>query len=238
MLHEAPRTPRARRRDASAQRILDEAMALVARDGLDGLSMARLAEAADYTPGALYRYFDSKDALLSRLVERTLGDVRGALAGALQTLPSGGTPLARVIALSHAYRRFAQREPHRFGLLAMTLASPRVLLPEAGHAAPAATAMVAAMQPLGTALAAAADAGALAPGAAFDRAMVLFATLQSVLQLGKLGRMVPDLLDVERLAGEGIRALLLGWGATATRLDAALAEVAARAPAATTGDLA
>ena len=38
--------------------------------------MHRLAKAVDYTPGALYRYFDSKDVLLSALVVRTRKGVR------------------------------------------------------------------------------------------------------------------------------------------------------------------
>ena len=63
MLHQ---TPRARRRDANLARILDAAMELVAGGGLEALSMGRLAAAVDYTPGALYRYFPSKDALLAR----------------------------------------------------------------------------------------------------------------------------------------------------------------------------
>ncbi|MCB9562910.1 MAG: TetR/AcrR family transcriptional regulator [Kofleriaceae bacterium] len=239
MIHGAPRTPRAKRRDASLQRILDEAMALVARDGLDGLSMARLAQAADYTPGALYRYFDSKDALLSRLVERILGDIRAVLDEVVDDLPATATPLTHVIALAHAYRRFARLEPHRFGLLAMTMAEPRILIVDDAHAAPAAEAVLAALRPLAAALTEATAAGELGPAAspatAIDRGLALFAALQGALQLAKLARFAPGVLDVARLSRESTRTLLIGWGADAARVDAAFTEIETRFPLASPG---
>jgi AcrR family transcriptional regulator len=54
----------------SRERILDAAAGLVAAEGLDALSMRRLAQALDVWPMALYRYFDDKDALLDALVAR------------------------------------------------------------------------------------------------------------------------------------------------------------------------
>ena len=219
MILETARSPRARRRDAALQRILDGAMALIAADGLEGLSMARLADAVDYTPGALYRYVDSKDALLSLLVQRALGDASAALAAATGALPAAAPPLARVLALVAGFREFARREPHRFGLIALTLADPRVLLAQPEHAGPAAAAAVTALAPLAEALDRAAAAGDLAPGSAADRALCLFALHHGVLQLGKLARIAPAALDVSRLAAEGTRALLLGWGASPAHLD-------------------
>jgi AcrR family transcriptional regulator len=211
---EHPATPRARRRDAAVVRILDTATTLIATEGLEGLSMARLADAVDYTPGALYRYFDSKDALLSRLVQRTLGDVRAVLDAAVARVPAGAPALARVLALVDGYRAFARTEPHRFGLLALTIAEPRVLLEQPTHAAAVAAAAVAALRPLADALADAATAGELAPGAAAERAICVFALQQGTLQLAKLGRAAPVALDVERLAADGTHALLRGWGAS------------------------
>ncbi len=215
-------TPRARRHDANVGRILDAAAQVVAAEGLDALSMSKLADAVDYTPGALYRYFDSKDALLARLVERILGDVRAALADATAALPARTSPLARVAALAAAYREFARREPHRFGLLAMTMAEPRILLQERVHAQAVAVAVVAALQPLAAALAAAATADLLAPGDATERTLCLFAMLHGVLQLPKLARHSPATIDVDRLATAGTRALLVGWGAQPRNVTRAL----------------
>jgi AcrR family transcriptional regulator len=60
-------TPRDRRRERNRRQILDSAFALVADGGLDALTINGLARAVDYTPGALYRYFPSRDALVVAL---------------------------------------------------------------------------------------------------------------------------------------------------------------------------
>lgn len=223
MFHEPKATPRARRHDANLQRILDAAMDMVAGDGLEGLSMTRLAAAVDYTPGALYRYFDSKDAILSKLVERILEEVRAGLDRSVARLPAKASPLAHVFALADGYRAFARAEPHRFGLLAMTMADPRVLLQQPKDAEPVARAILAAMQPLGVALGQAAEAGQLSAGDVAERTLCLFAMLQGVLLLQKQARRAPGVLDVDRLAIGGTRTLLVGWGAKPRAVDAAVA---------------
>lgn len=226
MVHAEARTPRERRHDDNLRRILDEAMRQVEEGGFGALSINKLAEAVDYTPGALYRYFGSKDALLAALIERVLAEVRADLGRAQSRLPARATPLAHVMALVDGYRAFARREPHRFGLLAMSLAEPRVLLREQAAAQPVMATLMAALQPLATALSDAARAGQLADGDAAERTLLVFAFLQGVLPLRKRSRHVPRLLDVDRLVAEGTRALLLGFGAAPRTVDAAVAQVA------------
>ena len=226
MVHESQtdasvRAPRARRRDANLGRILEAATRLVADEGLDALSMTRLAEAVDYTPGALYRYVDSKDALLSLLVQRILDDLRAELVTAVAAQPAA-TPVERIAAMVRAYRGFLVREPHRFGVLAIALATPRVLLAAPTHAAPATAAVVATLQPLADALIAAAASGQLEPGDPVERTLALFALLHGLAQLPKLAHHAPDTFDVERLVRAGTRALLIGWGGAAATVDAAL----------------
>lgn len=214
-------TARERRHDGNLARILDAAMKVVAEGGLEALSIQRLAREVDYTPGALYRYFDSKDAILSALVERTLGEVRERLVAADAALGAKAPPLARVVAIAAAYAAFAREEPHRFGLLATTLADPRVLLDRPADATPVVRIMTAALEPVAAALAAAAARGALAEGDVAERALCLFAMLHGLLQMRKQERHAPAVLDVDRLAGAGTRALLAGWGAKPRALDAA-----------------
>jgi len=201
-------------------------MEMVADGGLEALSMTRLAEAVDYTPGALYRYFDSKDALLSKLVARILEEIRVVMDRAVSSLPDRASPFARVFALEHGYRAFARHQPHRFALLAMTMAAPRVLLPAPADAEPVARVMLAAMQPLVAALADAAAAELLVAGDVAERAICVFALLQGVLLLHKQARFAPEILDVDRLVTRGTRSLLLGWGANPRAVDAAIARVA------------
>ena len=201
-------------------------MELIADGGLEALSMTRLATAVDYTPGALYRYFDSKDALLSKLVARILEDLGAVLRRSISRLPDQASPLARVFALEYGFRTFARLEPRRFGLLAMTLADPRVLLEEAKDSWPVAQVMLTAMQPLANALADAAAAELLDAGDVAERTVCVFALLQGILLLHKSTRHAPRILDIARLATRGTRSLLLGWGANPRTVDAAIARVA------------
>jgi AcrR family transcriptional regulator len=194
---------------------------MIAAEGLAALSMAKLADAVDYTPGALYRYFDSKDALLARMVEKILADVQAELEEAVADATARTSPLARIGALVNAYRAFARRDPYRFGLLAMTMAEPRVLLAEKAHALAVQAAVIGALQPLARALGDAVEHELLAPGDAVERTLCLFTMLHGVLQLPKLVRHAPTGpggIDVDRLATAGTRALLLGWGANPRRL--------------------
>jgi AcrR family transcriptional regulator len=216
------KTPRARRRDANGARILDAAMELIAQGGLEALSMARLAEAVDYTAGALYRYFPSKDALLAHLVAQVLEEVQGFLARAEAALPTGAFPLTRVFALAQGYREFAKERPHGFSLLALTMADPRVLLPQHADAAPVTQRVISTLELLAQALGDAEASGQLAPGDVTERTLHLFATLQGLLLLHKQARFAPSVLDLERLVPSAVRTLLIGWGAKARAADAAL----------------
>lgn len=63
---------RTRKRDARRDHLLDLAADLVEQHGVDGVTMAALAEAADYAPASLYTYFSSRSALLAALQQRAL----------------------------------------------------------------------------------------------------------------------------------------------------------------------
>lgn len=64
---------RARKRDRRRDALLDLAADLVEKRGVDGLTMAALAEVSDYATASLYTYFPSRGALVSALQERALG---------------------------------------------------------------------------------------------------------------------------------------------------------------------
>ncbi len=224
---EKPRTeklsPRARRREANLARILDTAMESIVEGGFGALSMNKLAEAVDYTPGALYRYFDSKDALLSALVNRILEEVGERLAEA--AAPVADNPLARVVALTQAYRAFSVEAPHKFGLLSMSLAEPRVLLQSPEAAGPVVGTFVSTLSPMADALRDAVEASLLEEGDPLERTLLVFTAVQGVLSLRKQARYAPQLLDVDRLSGLSVRTLLGAWGADAEALDAAFEKV-------------
>lgn len=63
-----------RRADQQRTRILDAAQACFVREGFHAASMATIAEAAGMSAGLIYRYFDSKSAIILAIIARQLQD--------------------------------------------------------------------------------------------------------------------------------------------------------------------
>lgn len=55
---------RARKRLAAMRRIQETAYGLFERDGFDGVTIERIAEAAEVSPSSVYRYFGTKEQLV------------------------------------------------------------------------------------------------------------------------------------------------------------------------------
>src|SRR5262245_63469351 len=60
---------RAERRDQQMHRIMDAAKVCFVRFGFQGASMHQICAEAGMSPGALYRYFPSKEAIIEAIVE-------------------------------------------------------------------------------------------------------------------------------------------------------------------------
>jgi len=60
----------------SKRRTLEVALEIIDREGLDALSIRRLAEALDVNGASLYHHFANKDAILVGVAELALADVR------------------------------------------------------------------------------------------------------------------------------------------------------------------
>jgi len=89
--------------------VLDAAVAVAEREGLERLSMRLVARELAVSPMALYRHVASKDDLLDGLVERLLGELE---------LPEESLPWdQRLRALARELRALARRRPGLFGLL-------------------------------------------------------------------------------------------------------------------------
>ncbi|MEV6928568.1 TetR/AcrR family transcriptional regulator [Dactylosporangium sp. NPDC051485] len=71
----APKKPPAARQPLSAGAVLSTALRLVDRDGLDALSMRRVAQELGTGAASLYAYFANKDELLEQLLDRVIGDI-------------------------------------------------------------------------------------------------------------------------------------------------------------------
>jgi AcrR family transcriptional regulator len=58
------------------EEIVDVALELAAADGLDGVSLRRIAEVLGVTPMALYRHIGSKEALLDAMADALYAELR------------------------------------------------------------------------------------------------------------------------------------------------------------------
>ncbi len=82
------RGARAEKREAQLERILSASRTCFVRSGFRGASMHDICREADMSPGALYRYFPSKEAIIEAIAEN---DRQGDLASLSQI--GGGTNL-------------------------------------------------------------------------------------------------------------------------------------------------
>jgi AcrR family transcriptional regulator len=107
---------RERLRQATIEEIKNTARRQIAEDGAANLSMGAIARAMGMTPPALYRYFDSRDALVDTLIVEaydSLGEAMEASGAALTQKDFYG----RFLAIACTYRRWAVEHPEDYALM-------------------------------------------------------------------------------------------------------------------------
>src|SRR5688572_4380187 len=103
------REPRgARRKRETRQRLLEAALRLMAKKGMEGVAINEITEAADVGFGSFYNHFESKEAIYGAVMEWVFED----FADALDRLVSDIADPAEVVSVCvrHTLLR-AQREP-------------------------------------------------------------------------------------------------------------------------------
>jgi AcrR family transcriptional regulator len=153
----ASHTARERARAELTREIREEARRQLAETGAPGLSLRAVARELGMVSSALYRYFPSRDDLLTALIIDAY-DALGAAAEAAVAADPGRSSRARWLAACHAIRAWALENPHEYALIYGS--------PVPGYQAPAATIGPASRVPLAFArlLADADAAGALRTG--------------------------------------------------------------------------
>jgi AcrR family transcriptional regulator len=111
------------RRGLDTEQVLDEAVSLADADGLQAVTLARLADELGVRPPSLYNHVDGRAALLRLITLRGLGELTEAIATAAAGL--AGEDALR--ATAHAYRAYAHAHP---GVYEATLAPSRREDPE------------------------------------------------------------------------------------------------------------
>ncbi len=107
---------RAATRAATIERIKSTSRALLARHGASGLSLREVAREMNQTSSALYRYFASRDELLTALIVDAYVDL-GATAEASESLVDREDLRGRWRAACDAIRQWSHVHPHEYSLI-------------------------------------------------------------------------------------------------------------------------
>jgi AcrR family transcriptional regulator len=121
---------------ARQREIVGAARLLLTREGVEALTLGRVAQALSIKPPSIYKHFPSKRALEAVLIAEGMEAWAEALEGAAPTLAD----------IAHAYRRFALENPELYRLMT-DRPLPRELLPEGLEARAAAPVVRAAGDP-------------------------------------------------------------------------------------------
>jgi AcrR family transcriptional regulator len=95
--------------------LVDAAFDLVGEGGAEGLSVRETARRAGVSPGAPFRHFASREALLAAVAEEAQRRFRAEVDRALAEAPAD--PLQRFRSLGLAYLRWAKRNPAHFEVI-------------------------------------------------------------------------------------------------------------------------
>ncbi len=114
--HSASRTARERARAELTREIKEEARRQLAAHGAQGLSLRSVARELGMVSSALYRYFRSRDELLTALIIDAY-DALGAAAEAASSGPPATDIRGRWRATCAAIRSWALANPHEYALI-------------------------------------------------------------------------------------------------------------------------
>lgn len=215
------------RREQKTEAMLDRAMEILEADGLDALTLQRLAQALGVVTTAIYRYFPSKDALMAALQRRAVRVIAehfrgelGALLADLAKAPPATVSLATVLTIGELYFALPETHPNEWSFVARLLGDPKRLLSEeeAARTAPILEGFLREMESVFTR---AEETEALDPGSAEERVFAFWAAVHGAHCMDKVRRVSRGAPPVAAIGRFTARALLSSWGATPARLAAA-----------------
>lgn len=104
---------RERERQALKERILDAAREMFVRDGYEAVTLNKIAEAVEYTPGAIYQYFKDKRALVMAIIQADYLALKKEILKCTD-IPD---PLERLIQMAQVYARWGATHPNHYCLI-------------------------------------------------------------------------------------------------------------------------
>lgn len=109
-------TRRERYREDTSREIRSLALRQIEESGPDGLSLNAIGKAMEMSGPAIYRYYASRDQLVTALIVDGYADLSETLEATAATARRR-SPAARLRALASAYREWALAQPHRYMLM-------------------------------------------------------------------------------------------------------------------------
>jgi AcrR family transcriptional regulator len=107
-------SPQKRRQNQTRQDIIHNARQMIIAQGLSGFSMRSLAGSIDYTPGAMYKYFKSKDDLVDAVRAECFARFNAFIASRIQ---DSNTAAGMLYNGGLAYIEYAAQHPVEYHLM-------------------------------------------------------------------------------------------------------------------------
>lgn len=104
---------RKRERAEMTERIMDVAREMFLRDGYEAVTLKKLAAAIEYSQGAIYKYFEDKQALVRAIIRKDSEDLRQHLLECL-TLED---PVEQLVEMARQYVTWGAAHPNHYHLM-------------------------------------------------------------------------------------------------------------------------
>ncbi|NCG20724.1 MAG: TetR family transcriptional regulator [Rhodobacterales bacterium] len=196
-------------------------MAIAVSEGLDQLTMPRLARSLNVAVGGLYRYFSGKEMLIGALQVRAVGVFAEVLNEAQRGVQGGS--LLRLVVTVRTWRSFAETHPAMHHLIDAGLSDPRRLLSDEQALVVQAT-LDPVLEAVAACLSDAVVESLLSPGDVRVRTYILWAGIHGLDHFRKRDERLAPGVRSGPLVTALLRSLLLGWGATVTNVQRALGD--------------
>lgn len=123
-MSELPARRREREREELRRQIIAAAQRLFVTEGYESTTIRRIADAVEYTPGAIYSYFKDKDEILYAIHQAGFLELQRFLVTAVV---GAANPLEQLLRLGDAYVAFARQNPELYHLMFVAQATSRTL---------------------------------------------------------------------------------------------------------------
>ncbi|HTD47477.1 MAG TPA: TetR/AcrR family transcriptional regulator, partial [bacterium] len=198
---------RDRERLEMRQAILDSAREIAAKEGWQAVTIRRVAEKIEYSPPAIYEYFESKEALLEEEAREAFGIF---LADLIAARDAHTDPRERLRAMGDAYWNFVWKHPELYQVIS---GLGGVNLCEPGHEHPHSEGNQV-FETFRDVLQANLPAAGRAADDIEGRVMILWSLYHGFIALLMTGRIPMESRDRARaLAGQAVDGLLTAWRA-------------------------